>query len=349
MDFVKKISKDFDFIKLLKVVGITLLVILAVALVWNLIRQIANVALFNGQQGGFSIINPMAPSRDSVAGESFYGDEKASSSLSPILSSRNMGGVVYRNDSATGNSEEFEVTRYSASIESRNVDNVCSSIAGLKSLSYVIFENASEYDAGCAYSFKVEKVMAMSVLETIKALKPRDLNEYTNSIKREIDDFTGEEEILKSKLNTIEETLETAIKAYDGITKVAIDVKDAESLANIINSKLRMIQQLTAEKIAVAEQLDRLSRTKAQSLDSVLYTYFNVNIYENKFFDWKTIKDSWKNAVRNFVSGVNRSIQEISVYLLSFIVRVAVYLVYIFFVLLVAKYGWVYVKRVWKS
>ena len=135
-------------------------------------------------------------------------------------------GLSARNVDATGDqAEEFEVTEYNATIETRELDKTCSAVSGLKAQDYVIFENASEYNRGCSYVFKVKKDKADEILAIIKDLNPKELSDNTYTIKGLVDDFTGEIEILEKKLLSIDETLGKAVNAYDDITALAIGVR----------------------------------------------------------------------------------------------------------------------------
>ena len=187
------------------------------------------------------------------------------------------------------------------------------------------------------------------VLAFIKDFDPKDISETTYTIKRQIDDYTSEEEILKSKLASIDDTLRGALRAYDEVTALATRTNDAGSLAKIIDSKIGVIERLSQERINAATQLDRLARAKADQLDRLLYTYFHVNIYENKFVDGEAIADSWKAAIRDFVRTLNQTMQDVTVNLLGALFIFAQYVLYFFILLFAAKYGWRAAKDIWKK
>src|SRR3989339_375383 len=176
----------------------------------------------------------------------------------------------------------------------------------LKPREDVIFENASEYEKNCNYSFKVKRDSVKEILSIIESLDPKELNENTYTIKRLIEDYTSELEILQKKLNSIEETLNNAINAYDDITELATKTRDVENLAKIIDRKIRIIERLTQERININSQLERLNRSKAEQLDRLEYTYFRVYVFENKFIDREDLKDSWKTAMKSFVRDINK-------------------------------------------
>ena len=269
------------------------------------------------------------------------------------LSMRNIAPMVdpdYNEDfSEGGDTENFEVTEYYATVETRNAKKTCAIVSDLKVKKYIIFENSNEHDRGCNYSFKVQKENLEEVLNVIDSLDPKDVSENIFSIKQIVSDFTSEEEVLTKKKASIEKTLEDAVNAYNEIAKVATDTQDAESLAKIIDSKIRIIERLTQEKININERLDRLERAKQQQLDRLNYAYFNVRIFENKYFDANYIKDSWKNSIKRFVSDINEILQNITINLVTLLFRGIQFVLYFFIILVVAKYTWRLAKRVWNK
>lgn len=264
------------------------------------------------------------------------------------LSTANIGMPEPMPGSPMGNSaEEFEVTDYNAFFEVRNKERVCTQVIDLKKFEYVIFERSNEYDHGCNYSFKVEHAHVSDVLALIKELGPKDLSESTCTIKRQIDDFTSQEEILTNKLESMDATLKQAVAAYDDITRLATNTQNADALARIIDSKVGVIERLTQERINLTAQLERLARGKAEQLDKLDYTYFDVSVSENKIVDWEQVGDSWEQAIREFVSNVNQTLQSITVGLIALLLTIVQFVIYIFVLLFVAKYLWRAAKYVW--
>ena len=263
----------------------------------------------------------------------------------PEFSERNV--AISPQTTSSDTAEDYEVTEYNSTIKTRNLKQTCSTLAGLKARTYVIFESANEYDTGCNYNFKVKNENKAEILAIVKSLNPRTLIENIHTIKRQNDDYTSEEEILKNKKEVIENTLNDAVQSYDEISRLATQQRDVESLAKIIDSKIRIIEKLSRERIRVNEQLDRLSRNKADQLDRIQYVYFHLNVYENKFVDLKSIKDSWVAAVKKFVTNMNNVLQAISVNLIFVLFMISQYVLYLLIIILAAKYLWKYVKYIW--
>ncbi len=269
----------------------------------------------------------------------------------PMLSIRNAASTIYPPSpmSPSGaDAEAFEVTNYSATIETKHLKESCDAFEKLKERDDVIFESANAYDRGCNFSFKVKHASVEGVLEWLRAMDPKDLSENSYTIKRQIDDFTSEVEILENKRASIDATLSKALSAYDEITALATRTQNAEALASIINSKISIIERLSQERININTELDRLSRAKEDQLDRLEYTYFNVNVYENKYIDGEQLKDSWKEALRMFVHDVNKIAQDLSINLVLLGLLIVQWLLYAFIVLVVVKYAWKVGKALWE-
>jgi len=329
----------------LKLAGLAIVVIAVLAVAIKFITYSVS-PLVSSLSGNTNMVSQKMYDSYEGAAEMAYDSNSAS------LSARNVAPEIMpttSNNTPGNDAEEYEIKNYNANIETRNLEDTCNSIAGLKVRDDVIFENASKYEKSCSYTFKVKTDKVTEILDIIKTLDPKELNENIFTIKNVINDYTNEVEILEKKLASIESTLNNAVKAYDEITDVATRTQDANALAKIIDSKIQIIEKLTQEKINITTNLDRLARSKAEQLDRLEYTYFNVYIQENKFVDGENLKDSWKQAVKDFVYDTNKVIQDISINLVLVVLIILQYIVYFFIALFVAKYVWKFAKFVWKK
>lgn len=330
--------------KILKLIGIalggTILIAFVVLLASSTFRSISPSA--REQSVSFNTSGAPAMMNGDSATESFD-----SSVGMPSLSARNVVADPRGRGIVGDDAEDFEVTQYSATYEARNFDEACGKVTALKQRDDVIFENANESDTACFYTFKVKREKVTEIVAVLQAMSPKTFIEDTYTIKRQLDDYTSEQEILEKKKLTIEETLASAMTAYNEITRLATDTRDAETLAKIIDSKVRVIERLTQERLAVAEQLERLGRAKAEQLDRLEFTSFSVSITEQKYIDAEHLSDSWRDATRQLVLDVNRALQGSTLKLITFLFFVLQYLVYVFVLLLLAKFVWRVAKRIW--
>jgi len=335
--------KKFDLKMGLKISGVVVFGLLILGLVVSLGGFAFRTAFNISPKYNYSVMDSSGYS----GGNYNMNQESASSQMS--LSMRNImpdwnDGYIPGNDA-----EDFEVTEYSARIKTIHLEKVCGEIKDLKVKPYVIFENSNENDNSCNFRFKVEKNKEDEILQVVRNLKPDDLNINTESVKKRINDFTSEEEILTKRLAQVEETLADAQEAYDQVTQLATKSRDVETLAKIISDKITLIEKLTTERLNTKNNLDRLSQMKADQLDKLKYTSFTVAVYENLIIDSEYIKDSWERELKNFVNEFNGMLQGVSVKLLSFGAKLIQIVIYLLIALLIAKYGWRFTKFVWKK
>ncbi|MDD2656296.1 MAG: hypothetical protein PHQ18_01855 [Patescibacteria group bacterium] len=335
---------NFKFSNVLKLAGLAIVVIVVIALAIRLITYSIS-PLKSGLSGNMGLSYPSSAdiSLGKASSNSYYAEDAS-------LSVRNVAPEIMpsTNNTPGDDAEDYEVKDYNATIETRNLEDTCNSVSALKAREDVIFENASKYERSCNYTFKVKTASVEEILSILKDLDPKELNENVRTIKNVINDYTSEVEILEKKLASIDSTLNNAVKAYDEITDVARKTQDANALAKIIDSKIQIIEKLTQEKINITANLDILARSKAEQLDRLEYTYFNVYVQENKFVDGQNLKDSWKIAVKSFITDTNKLVQDISINLVLWVLTILQYLLYFFIVLFVAKYVWKFAKIVWK-
>jgi len=327
---------------LLKVAGIVLAAVVLLAVV-ALFFRIAGSSFSAARS---TVVSQNMPAIYSAKGEAtYYGASDAGSALS----ARNVAPAPQAAGTTGDTAEEFAVTDYSATIETRRLDDTCNAVSDLKAREDIIFENENRYERGCNYTFKVKTPAVAEVVSFIKDFDPKDFTENTYTIQSQIEDFTSETDILQKKLDSVTTTLSDAMDAYDAISKLATSARDVESLAKIIDSKLKLIERLTQERININEQLDRFARAKAEQLDRLDYTYFRVNVIENKYIDSRDIKDSWQAAIKDFVRNVNQTLQDVTINLFVMVLALAQYILYLFILLIAAKYVWQFARAIWKK
>jgi len=345
MDIVKAL-KENKF-RLLKIIGFVFLSLIVLSFVITLFSaSLGN--MFRQTGGGFA----SNLSLDSYKEGYDYGENIETghpSSSEARFSQRNISPTTPGGDGTVGgDAEDYEVTSYWAQIQTRNIESTCRVIFQLKGLNHVIFEHAEEANDYCNYSFKVERERASEILGVIEDLDPRNLSENTRTIKKQVEDFTSEREILEAKQQSINETLESALLAYSEITTLATSAGDAETLAGIINSRIQVIERLTQERINISAELDRLSRAQAEALDGLDYTRFSVTVVERRFINLEEMGDSWQRAIEQFFLTINKALQDATINVLGFLFAVLPYILYLFIIIVFAKYGWRLAKYVWK-
>lgn len=341
MEFFKNF--DWSAKSIAKIVGMVLLGIVALAIAAGLISFAFRTVTNMGQSrvdygmtgGGYAVTEEaMAPS--------YFSKDMDSSIGYPTP-------IAPPNFSTGNNAEKYEVITYSGTIKTRKLDQTCDAISVLKAKKYVIFEDSNRNEDNCYFRFKVAKENVDEIVKVIEGLKPETLNVNVQSIKNQIEGMEDEMDILKKQLASVEETLTGAQSAYDEISKLATKQQDADTLAKIIDSKLNLIERLTNQKLNIKSQIDRYDQSKADQLDQLNYTFFDINVYKDLILDWKNIKDSWKYETKLMVTNINAVFQSITINLVTYLVRFAQVVLYLFISVLLLKFVWMGVKRIWKG
>jgi hypothetical protein len=245
--------------------------------------------------------------------------------------------------------EDFEVKFYNGTIRTRKLESTCQTIANLKTKDYIIFENSNKNDEACYYRFKAQKENAVEVVKLIESFKPEIFNVNVRTIKQNVEGIENELEILNSKLKSIEETLAEAQAQYDEISELATQSRDAETLAKIVESKLNLIEKLTSEKLNIKEQIERYNRSMQDQLDQLNYTFFTINVLKDVILDWKDIKENWKSETKELVRNINGVLQAVSLNLVSYLFYFAQAVLYLFISVFLLKFVWIGIKKIWKS
>lgn len=294
--------------------------------------------------GGYEI----ATGADIAGAPSFVGVVEEAA---PSLMSAKRVGYSPTPPMATGgaDAEEYEVSEYTASIETSEPEDACDVVKSLKAEATIVFLSSSETDSSCYFTFKAEKNAVGKVLTLLYDLDPEELTEHTYTIEKQIEYFITEEDVLKQKLEAIDTTLSSAQKAYAEITDVAAESKDANALARVIESRLAIIERLTQEKISVGARLQEIARAKAEQMENLDYTRFSVSITERRIIDGDALGESWKIALQSFFYSMSSAIQVLVLGVAVELVYLLRYAFYLFLLFFAVKYGVRWGKTLWNQ
>lgn len=312
---------------------------------------VAAIAAFTGRLSDTPGIFSNVATKGVATEEMSYGREAAISYQQPagIAMDMDMMPVPTPEFAPGSDAEAFEVKEYYATIETRSLQEDCDVIAALKGRTEIIFESTSEYERGCTYTFKVAKDQVAEVLALLETLDPKEINESTYTIKREVDSYADEITILETKLTTLETMLAESLAAYENVTALATRTGDVEGMARVIEGKLAIVERLTQAKLDTVAQLDRLTKAKGDALDKLTYTYFHVYISENDFVDGGELKDGWIAAVQNLVRELSALAQDLTLGFVAFAFTVVKFVLYGTLILFVGRFGFRFAKRVWRA
>jgi hypothetical protein len=342
----------------LSVPGKVVLAVLLVVLVTLLLSVLKTLSLgMRGpslygvaMDGGYGVSAPTMP-----AYEMGFAQNKVSSSRIAMDYDESYYPTPYPQAGGTGSYEEteYETRNYSAHIKTHDFDGACRAVEALKPLQYIVFEQANRGEAYCSYRFKSERASAELVLAALEKLDPRNLNEQTEVVKRQLLEYTSALDVLQKREALLAKTLDDVSAAYDELVTLSKDARDVETLAKVIDGKLNYIERLSQQRLQVASELESLARQKADLTDRIDYVYFDVSVEKVEYVNGEEIKDSWTYAVRAFIQNINETAQSITfgmlalvLWLIQLVLQAAIFFVV---VLVVAKYGWRATKKFWQS
>lgn len=250
-------------------------------------------------------------------------------------------------DTVSEDAESYEITDYSLSYRPHSKTHTCDAITALKSREEIVFEESRSDERSCYFRFRVKTKSVDEVLAILQDLNPDDTSKSVYSIQKTVEGLTDELKIQEEKLTQTEVALTDAQKSYDELTRLATRANDVESLTKLIDLKLNTINRLSQEKLAISQAIDQVKKNRADQLLRLEYTNFNINVYENRLADWKNLTDSWIVAVQQFVTDLNTLIQELTIGLVTWIVRAGLGFVYLMIAIGLARLAWIVGKRVW--
>ncbi|MCK5472376.1 hypothetical protein KAI54_04280 [Candidatus Gracilibacteria bacterium] len=263
-------------------------------------------------------------------------------------SSRNIVPPIPGGEIVDLTAEDYEVHEYSASYRTRDKTEICATILDLKKDREIVFESANESERSCSFRFEVPNRRAEEILAILENLNPEDLNANIYTIQRAVEGTSDQLAILTKKLIQTEKTLGEAQIAYEELMELATRSRDVENLTQLITLKIDAIEQLAQKSILINGEIERVQRNRAEQLRRIANTTFRVNVYEEKFVDWRQIGNDWKQEIRNFVSNLNDLTQFVSVRLVSFVLYAAASLLYLAIAFGFLKLIWLIGKKVWK-
>jgi hypothetical protein len=252
-------------------------------------------------------------------------------------------------DTVSEDAESYEITDYSVSYRPHDKAKTCETVGALKSREEIVFEESRSDERSCYFRFRVKTASAEEVLAILQSFKPDDLSKNVYSIQKTVEGLTDELKIQEERLTQTESALKDAQSSYNELTILATRKNDVESLTKLIDLKLNTINRLSQERLQISQEIDRIKKNRADQLLRLEYVNFNVNVYEDRLADWKSISDSWKAAVQQFVRDLNELLQNLTVGLVTWIFRAGLGFVYLMIAVGLAKLAWIGGRRIWNQ
>lgn len=248
----------------------------------------------------------------------------------------------------TSGLERYETTQYNLSARSRGFDQLCESLETLKAEETIHFKHINTGLNRCDARFFVEEGRVAGVLAQFENNRDVEINRNTESVTRHKERLESQSTIVRQQLASVERTLAEAEVAYDEIVAFARANKDSETLSNAINNKLRQIDQLTSRKINLTSQLDNLAQQAAdlnERLDVVEFyaSFTRANPIQIGKYDrmWEQAWDELRDRFTGTLIGL-------SAFFGVFLLYVLQYGLYLLVLIIVARFGWKLVRKIWR-
>lgn len=247
----------------------------------------------------------------------------------------------------------YETTRYDVSIETKGVKKTCDEIKQIEEQFGGIFKDSRKSENACSFTFMVKDDRAKNVLAYLKQFNPENIIRHTEREEKLATRITSEIDILKAKLESVTQTLETAKTSYNSIISLSRNAVNIEGLNKAIQNKIDTIDRLTTKKIDITQNIQRTLRKKQNLEERFTHTYFSVSVTEDIFFDWDSLGENWQQATKDAVSDINETLQALTLGLLTFVLLVIKILLYIvivcFFLLFLSRFGYRIVRALWRE
>lgn len=244
--------------------------------------------------------------------------------------------------------ETFETTNYYVSGRLRAFDEACDTLASLKADDRYHFKTLNTGLNHCRATFYTEDTYISQVMNTLEQYNGVTASWDTTSVTRHRENLESRDTIVRQQLASVERTLREAETAYDEIATFARSTRDAATLSKAIDSKLRQVEQLTQRKISLSSQLDTLAQQAAdlnERLDMVEVSVNFTRSFAKNPDDtsraweaaWETLRDTWTNF------GIG-----LTAYFGVFLLYVLQYGLYLLVLIVVARFGWKLVRKIWR-
>ncbi len=303
-----------------------------------------------GYSGQAAMIMPMSPNMVTMSG-------KSSSMAMPTLSygsfessARDNFTISYGGSAVPSEKAElFEMTSYSATIETGDVDQDCKVIENLKADDSIIFLSANKGKTSCSFSFKVKKSSAQKALDAIKSLDPEQFNESTHTVEDVLTNYDRRKEILEDKLTTVNAILADAVSSYEAVSKLAVQTGSVTNLRQAINDKIDIVERLTQKKLSIEQELASISNSSSSDRDETTYAQFSVSIYKSAYIDGEALANSWKNETKRLVNEMNYALQGVTIGFLMILMVAFKYILYFMVAVIIIKYLKKFIVSIWNK
>ncbi|MCA9368557.1 hypothetical protein KC887_10020, partial [Candidatus Kaiserbacteria bacterium] len=251
-------------------------------------------------------------------------------------------------DGYTSGLETYETTSYSVSARSNQFDNLCDSLSNLKADDAIHFKSLTMSLNNCNAQFFVEEGKVDTVLAQFDSYDGVTIDRTTASVTRHKEQIESQASIVRAQLDTVEATLAEAQTAYDEIIALARSERDADALNAAIRNKLQQIDSLSNRKIALTSQLDSYAQQAADLEERLGVVEFYANFNRLTPTQVGQHERQWSQAFEQLGNQFTMTLIGLTITFGVFLLYVVQYGVYVLVLLVIARFGWKLLQRIWK-
>ena len=251
-------------------------------------------------------------------------------------------------DGYTANLESYETTSYSVTARSNQFDTLCDALNNLKADNSIHFKSLNVSLNNCNAQFFVEEGKVDAVLAQFTSYGDVTIDRTTASVTRHKEQIESQASIVRAQLETVEATLTEAQTAYDEIIALARSERDAAALNRAIQNKLQQIDSLSNRKIALTSQLDSYAQQAADLEERLGVVEFYANFNRLTPTQVGQHEQQWSQAWKQLGNQFTMTLIGLTVTFGIFLLYIVQYGVYLLVLLVVARFGWKLLQRIWK-
>lgn len=249
----------------------------------------------------------------------------------------------------TADLESYETTQYSVTARTKEFDELCDTIADLKTDPQIHFKYLNESTNVCRSTFYVDEEKADDVLATLTAFRGVEATRNTESITRHRQQVQGQTDILEQQLASVGQSLTMAETQFDELAEFARQSKDAVALSEAIRYKLQNIDTLTQRKINLTAQLNNLYQQAADIEERLGVVEFAATINRSNPIYPEQESRKWERAWDALHDAYTDTLINLTAFFGVFLLWVVQAIVYLLVLIVLLRGLWKFAKLLWRK
>lgn len=245
-------------------------------------------------------------------------------------------------------SDAYDIKSYSVNIDSSDIETECKEIFSGLNKEYIKKDSINQSKHYCSFNVKVLKWKEDDFIAFLQTFTVKDLSTNISNIVKSYTNLSDKIDETSKNLSGIEMQIEQTKINYDelrnSLKNKAVNAESIDALNKLILNKSELISKFSKEREELKDRLTAYQQQKADYDEQIQYINFAIFVSEKIIFDRENIKEWWHNDYKQLVMTLNDTIRNLSVNLVSFLLKTINIVVYVvlstFLVLIWGK--WLY-------